>query len=575
MKRMLTVFLIVNFLSMGMLYFHFDILNNDKIHNEEKNYHKVIFENADYIDNSLSIDGTVDITEQKVILTVQLDYARTPVDMVPGLDKNSTKAEDYLYKPEDEEHYKTYHTAKNKELVETLHITDFDEIYISSLTPFIEYTYTMYKFDLNKDTILSSLNKNDNVKKIYVQYVNNNSNVYKDSMLDGTDMADGVQDVFYRRYTGNGITVGMLELGVIDTSHINFQGRNVTIHNQLFLNETASEHATMVASLIGGNQGIANEVNFLSSQIKGGICEEVDWLIENGADIINMSFGTELRNGIYGSSSAYVDYAARVYNQIFVVSSGNTADITNYYIGDPGLAFNAITVGAVDTNHNWRNFSCYEVASGPIKPNIMAKGYSIIVKNFSGLHDGTSFSAAFVTGLSAMIFERIPALINQPMKYISLMTSGATRKVTDYWYDQINNFDEQMGAGVYNYQNIIDNYINAIDITTSTSSGNTIIYREEFTLNEGDTIHAAIAWMSYTDEDDESTTARSDYDIRLMYNGLLESVGCSTYNNVEMVTFTAPYDDSDFTIMIIQYGGTVLQNEKVSFSYNITYADEN
>ena len=81
--------------------------------------------------------------------------------------------------------------------------------------------------------------------------------------------------------------------------------------------------------------------------------------------------------------------------------------------------------------------------------------------------------------------------------------------------------------------------------------------------------------MSYTDEDDESTTARSDYDIRLMYNGLLESVGCSTYNNVEMVTFTAPYDDSDFTIMIIQYGGTVLQNEKVSFSYNITYADEN
>jgi hypothetical protein len=559
---------------MGMLYFLFDISNNGEIYNEEKNYHKVIYENADYVDSSLSIEGTVDITEQKVILTVQLDYARTPVDMVPGLDKNSTKAEDYLYKPADEEYYKTYHTAKNKELVDTLHIADFDEIYISSLTPFIEYTYTMYKFDMNKDTILNTLNKNDNVKKIYVQYVNNSSDVYEDYMLDGTDMAGGVKDVYLRTYTGEGVTVGILELGVIDTSHVNFQGRDVTIHNQLFLNETASEHATMVASLIGGNEGIANEVRFLSSQIKGGICEEVDWLVENGADIINMSFGTELRNGIYGSSSAYVDYAARVYNQIFVTSSGNTEDITNYYIGDPGLAFNAVTVGAVDTDHIWQEFSCYEVASGPIKPTVMAKGFSIIIKNFSGLPDGTSLSAAFVTGLSAMIFERIPELIDQPMKYISLMTSGATRKVTDYWYDQVNNFDEQMGAGLFNYQNIIDNYVNAVDITTSTSSGNTIIYREEFTLNEGDTIHASIAWMSFADEDDETSAARSDYDIRLMYDGLLESVGCSTYNNIEMVTFTAPYDDSDFTIMVIQYGSTELVNEKVSFSYNITLADE-
>ena len=122
--------------------------------------------------------------------------------------------------------------------------------------------------------------------------------------------------------------------------------------------------------------------------------------------------------------------------------------------------------------------------------------------------------------------------------------------------------------------NIIENYVNAIDITTSPSTGNTIIYRQEFTLNEGDTIHAAIAWMSYAYEDDETTASRSDYDIRLMYNGYLESVGSSTFNNVEMVTFTAPYDNSDFTIMVIQYGATVITNETVSLTYNITLADE-
>ena len=445
---------------------------------------------------------------------------------------------------------------------------------MSSLAPFIEYTYTLWQFDMNKENILSVLSKNSYVKKIYVQYVTDN-NYYQDAMFDGCRMADGEQDYYFRRYTGAGITVGMLESGVIDTNHENFEGIDVTIHNQLLLNETPSEHATMVASIIGGVEGVANEVSFLSSQIRGGICEEIDWLIEEGADIINMSFGIGDQNGIYSSASAYIDYNAMIYNQIFITSAGNASDPTNHYVDNPGLAYNAITVGAIDTYYVWRDFSCYEVASGPIKPNIMAKGYSIMVPNFmDDFYHGTSLSAAFVTGLSAMILERIPALIRQPMKFMSLMTSGATRTVTEYWYDEVNNFDEKMGAGEFNYLNIIENYVNAIDIVPSTSTGNSIIYREEFTLNEGDSIQAAIAWMSYAFEDDETSSIRSDYDIRLMYDGYLESVGSSTYNNVEMVTFTAPYDNSDFTIMIIQYGQTRTTNEKVYFSYNITLANE-
>lgn len=550
-----------------------DGTNFYELSKEEKQvtFDKVVYETGGVIDSALSIEGTIDINEQKVILMVYLDYPRSPVDMVPTLDKNSTNPDDYLYKPEHRDYYIAYHTAKNKEIAETLEVFDYEAIYISTLTPFIEYTYTMWQFDMNKNTILGALNKNSAVKKIYVQYINNINDHVEDCMLDGTRMAGGEQDVYFRRYTGEGITVGMLELGVIDTSHTNFTNTDITIHNQLFVNETVSDHATMVASLIGGSGGIANEASFLSSQISGGISEEVDWLVEEGADIINMSFTSSTRTGIYGAASAYVDYASRIYNKIFIVGSGNTTD-SNHYVGDPGLAYNAVTVGAVDTYHEWQDFSCYEVASGPIKPTVMAKGFSICVPNFSGVKYGTSFSTAFVTGLSALILERIPALITQPMKFLSLVTSGATRKVTDYLYDETNNFDEYMGAGVFNYQNVIDNYANAVDLTTSSTSSSTIIYREEFTLDEGETIHASIAWMSYAYEDDETSTARSDYDIRLMYNGLLESVGCTTYNNVEMVTFTAPEDESDFTIMIIQYSSQEIENEKVSFSYNITPA---
>ena len=92
-------------------------------------------------------------------------------------------------------------------------------------------------------------------------------------------------------------------------------------------------------------------------------------------------------------------------------------------------------------------------------------------------------------------------------------------------------------------------------------------------MNEGDSIQAAITWLSYAYKEDVSTAARSDYDIRIMYDGALESAGCSNYNNVEMATFTAPYDNSEIMIMVIQYGSTVLEDEQVSLAYNITTAE--
>lgn len=531
---------------------------------------KVVYENSNYVDSDLSAE-VEDISLQKVIVIVLLDYERSAIDMVPELSvdsNNSANLNNYLYQPQYENYYKAYHTRKNNEIINSINVGDYEERYISTLTPFVEYTYSLVQFNLNKKTILSTLNGHESIKRVYVKYTSNNIQ-YKDCMLDGTGMAGAAQDVYFRNYTGNGIKVGMLETGVIDTTHTNFSGISVTIHDQAFFIETASEHATSVASLIGGNNGIANEVSFYSSQIRGGICEEVDWLVNQGVDVINMSFTTTTRDGIYGSDSAYVDYVARVYNQIFVVGAGNSEDAVNYYIDDPGLAYNAITVGAIDTYFNWRNFSCYKVASGPIKPTIMAKGYSIGVSNIDGYIDGTSYSAAFVTGLTAMILERYPALINNPMKYISLLTANATRTKSDYYYDEANNFDEFMGAGEFSYINICNNYVDSLAFVNSTTATTSTIYHQTFVLNKGETLQASIAWFSYADEDDASSSARTDYDIRLMYNNILYSIGGTTYNNVEMVNFTATQDNSECAIIILQHSSQVIQTETIYYSYYI------
>ena len=537
---------------------------------------KVVYENNYSVDSGIvGATEEVEIMDTKVIVTVLLDYDRKASTMFKEGNQsqsilNSKEYEniiDSIYVPDHEEYYKNYHTLKNREIISNLKIGDYDEMYISTLTPFVEYTFSLWQFEKNKESIISTFEAFDKISKVYVTY---SGHTFKDDIGGITRLAEADYDILTEAYTGEGITVGILENGIIDVDHVNMEGIDITVHNQILFTETPTVHATQMASLIGGNRGIAPDVSFLTSQIKGGISEELDWLVDHGADIINMSFSDEEPDGNYSVNSAYVDYLARVYNQIFIISAGNVVDGSNYYVGNPGLAYNAATIGAMDYECEWCDFSCYR-SNGPTKPTVMVKGYSIAIFNMAeyGVPDGTSYSAAGTTGLMAMLLERYPALINKPQKAISLMCANAKRSSGLYYYDENNNFDEFMGAGEFNYQRIKDNYGNSVDIVNSIDAASGIIYRYEFTLDAGETMQAAIAWLTYADDTDADCET-TDYDIKLIYNNLVVSYGCSMVDNVEMVNFTAEYDNSECAILIIQASERAMQTETVSFSYNIS-----
>ena len=541
-----------------------------------QNISKLSFENSYYVDSNYV--GETETTEMKnthVIVSVVLDYDRRASTMY----KEGNKAQvdvtsdeykniiDSIYVPEHEEYYKNYHTLKNREIIANVKVGDYESMYISTLTPFVEYTFTLWQFEKNKDTILKTFEEFDKISKIYVMYTSEDT--YVDSTGGITRIAGAKTDCNTGAYTGDGITVGILEPGIIDVDHSNMQGKNITVHNQSFFIEQESVHATQVASIIGGAYGIAPDVDFLTSAINGGISEELDWLVDHGADIINMSFNESNPTGNYNSYSAYVDYLTRVYNQIFIISAGNTSN-SNYNVGNPGLAQNAVTVGAIDSSYEWCEFSCY-TSNGPTKPNILVKGSYIGIVDMMehGIVDGTSYSAAGATGMMAMLLEKYPALINKPQKVLSLMSANAKRHSDLYYYDMDNNYDEFMGAGEFNYLNMKNNYGNSFDIVNSIDAASGIIYRYEFTLDAGETMQAAIAWLSYADENDSSCET-TDYDIKLLYNNLIVSYGCSLVDNVEMVNFTAEYDNSECAILIVQTSTRAMQTETVSFSYNIS-----
>ncbi|MEI3504754.1 MAG: hypothetical protein V8Q77_00340 [Bacilli bacterium] len=57
-----------------------------------------------------------------------------------------------------------FHLSTNYQRLETLNLTNYESVYVSTYSPYIEYTYSATDFVKNKNTILSSISANRGVE---------------------------------------------------------------------------------------------------------------------------------------------------------------------------------------------------------------------------------------------------------------------------------------------------------------------------------------------------------------------------------------------------------------------------
>ena len=239
----------------------------------------------------------------------------------------------------------------------------------------------------------------------------------------------------------------------------NFDGRAIVGDNPEDMNDTkygngfvigdkeSESHGTHVAGIIlasrnnnKGLQGVAHNAKLMSVRaVPDGderdkdVALAIRYAVDNGAKVINMSFGKSFSPNKEWVIDA-IKYAAEK-DVLLVHAAGNDSkniDVKDNWPNDSEdkvneISDNVITIGALSANFNENmpaTFSNY----GKLNVDVFGPGvqiYSTVPKNEYAKFSGTSMASPEVAGIATLIRSYYPQLSASQVKHI-IMNSGVT-----------------------------------------------------------------------------------------------------------------------------------------------------
>ncbi|MFI1415892.1 S8 family peptidase [Streptomyces sp. NPDC020707] len=261
-----------------------------------------------------------------------------------------------------------------------------------------------------------------------------------EASLDRSVPQIGAPTAWAAGYDGKGVKVAVLDTGV-DATHPDLKDRIVAAKNFSAATDTVDRagHGTHVASTIAGSgaaspaasgtkyQGVAPGARLLVGKVlddegtgdNSSVIAGMQWAVEQGAEVVNMSLGGDDSEGIDPVEQAVDDLSASS-GALFVIAAGNDGPKEGT-VGSPGSAAAALTVGAVDRQDAIADFSSRgPTADGFLKPDITAPGVGIVAakaaEGFMGdpaadgyvSLSGTSMATPHVAGAAAVLAQEHP-----------------------------------------------------------------------------------------------------------------------------------------------------------------------
>lgn len=229
------------------------------------------------------------------------------------------------------------------------------------------------------------------------------------------------------------VIVAVIDSGV-DGSHPEFEGQLLAGYDFSSDKPTAGGnvdgygHGTHVAGVIAakanngqGISGIAPDCKILPVRIfnnwghttSGASTAAVIWAVDNGAKVINASWGSPLPGQAFHDAIKY----ALEKDVVVVAAVGNSGNNDPETAGYPGKSPGAIGVAASTDIDGWATFSTFgEQVSVAAPGKGILSTYPTQISNGYRIMEGTSMAAPHVTGAVALIRSQYPQMNQKQVK---------------------------------------------------------------------------------------------------------------------------------------------------------------
>ncbi|MFH1847460.1 MAG: S8/S53 family peptidase, partial [Candidatus Omnitrophota bacterium] len=219
--------------------------------------------------------------------------------------------------------------------------------------------------------------------------------------------------------TGAGVTIAFLDTGIdqdlLNIDIIDSCDFTETIDFENSFDEYYADlmtHGSKTASVVKGegDKGVAPGVDVMDLKViddsgnisSEAVAEAIYYAADNGADIITMSFSLF---PIHDSLKEALDYAFEK-GSILITSAGNEgSSILDNSLADQG---NILTVGSFDSDGSicaWSNYGT--------DVDLFAPWDVVTIDSISENEAGTSFSAAFISGVTALMLSENPDMTQE------------------------------------------------------------------------------------------------------------------------------------------------------------------
>lgn len=256
-------------------------------------------------------------------------------------------------------------------------------------------------------------------------------------------------------YDGSGVKVAVLSTGY-DAGHPDL-AKQVVAEASFFPGESVQDGhgaGTAAASVIAGlgsvdrgRKGVAPGADLVIGKVLdnagSGTTSEaiagIEWAVQQGARIIDVALSSAVASDGSDPLSQTIDTLSKTKGILFVTPAGDSG--RDEYLGTPGAAGEALTVGSVDADGNISPLSSRGPRShdGALKPEVTALGVGVEAARAAGTNagrnlsehytsmNGTAMAAAEAAGVAALLAQRHPDWNGEQLKATLAGTARQTR----------------------------------------------------------------------------------------------------------------------------------------------------